>query len=142
MRVFLSILFGFFRVVTAAHSARSARAGARARASFGIGAAYAFLTAFLRLIDIERSKPHNKNQNRNNNNVFYHNFTSIYLLTEAFSPLRAYSSLSCFSFLMISTVRITATRATKAQPSTGIQAEPKSRVVKSVPKKNTRKPSV
>ena len=57
-------------------------------------------------------------------------------------PLSAYSSLSCFSFLMISTVRMTATRATNAQPSIGIQTEPKLPPMKSVPKKNTRKPSV
>ena len=55
---------------------------------------------------------------------------------------KAYSAFSSLFFLMIITVKIAAMARTIAQPMIGIQTAPKLPPVKSVPKKNTRKPTV
>ena len=59
--------------------------------------------------------------------------------THNYAP-RAYSALSCLFFLIIMKVKIAAIASVITQPTMGIQAAPKLPPVKSVPKKNTRKP--
>ena len=83
------------------------------------------------------------------NNIEYrsandkHDRGDCYIINDTHNQtLRAYSALSCLFFLTIIKAKTKAIARMIAQPTIGIQAAPKLPPVKSVPKKNTRKPMV
>ncbi len=97
-----------------------------------IGTSDAFFTAFFCTDDIKNRSADYKHDNCDPNKI---NHIRRY-------TLRACSALICLFRLTIIAVKITTIESTIAQPRTGIQAAPKPPPVISVPKKNTRKPTV
>lgn len=104
-------------------------ASAFTAAGFGMGAADAFLSAPFCANDIKQGASYHYCYSYDNYNIFH--FT-----------LRAASFFSSLSFLMIREAKIATIASTIAQPTIGIQPSPNEPPVNSVPKKNTRKPTV
>lgn len=101
-------------------------------ALLGVRATDTFFTALLSANDIEYRSANNK-----------HDGGDGYIINDTHNyTLRARSFFSSLFFLMITAVNIVAMESTIAQPSIGIQVAPNEPFVKSVPKKNTRKPTV